>query len=125
MMSAKGNVLVIIAHPDDEIFVSGTMCLCHQIGFKSVVISVTDGEAGGHPLLGEAERRLRLREIRRCELELSAWTLGADKVVPLGFPDVPRESWSDANSWDREKLVETLVQKILEFAPALILTHGP
>ncbi len=35
MSGVKGNVLVIIAHPDDETFVSGTMCLCHQIGFKN------------------------------------------------------------------------------------------
>src|SRR6266481_3370873 len=45
------DILVVIAHPDDEVFVSGTICLCAEKGFRIVLVSATDGEGGSRDLL--------------------------------------------------------------------------
>jgi hypothetical protein len=40
----KSDILVIIAHPDDEIFVSGTLCLLSENGRAMAPVRIIDGE---------------------------------------------------------------------------------
>ncbi|HXQ16782.1 MAG TPA: PIG-L family deacetylase [Caulobacteraceae bacterium] len=112
-----GSVLVVVAHPDDELFVSGTLCLCADKGFEITLVCLTDGE-GAVAASGPAGRR-------RGELERSALNLGVKKVVFLGFPDVGAPSVTNDPVWDEQRLARQLGAIILDEKPALILTHGP
>lgn len=119
------DVLVVIAHPDDELFVSGTICLCREAGFGVDLICVTDGEGGARGLLHSGDAASRLGEIRRLEVTLSAWALGVDRVSFLGQEDIPPEAWGAARCWDEPAVIAALAARIEQLRPRLILTHGP
>ncbi|MFC4602313.1 PIG-L deacetylase family protein [Rhodococcus kronopolitis] len=82
------SVLVCFhAHPDDEVFgTGGVMRLAADAGHRVVLVVATDGAAGQVPdgLLRPGESLARRR---RDEVERSAATLGADRVVHLGYGD--------------------------------------
>ena len=84
----KSDGVVVIAHPDDEIFVSGTLCLLAEKGFRITLISVTDGENGSRELLRHVVPEVPLGAVRRRELALSAWALGIAEVAYLGREDI-------------------------------------
>jgi LmbE family N-acetylglucosaminyl deacetylase len=123
-MVGKSEVLVITAHPDDEIFVSGTICLCAEKGFAITVVCATDG-GGGSRALVPSNSTLQLGEVRRRELALSAWALGANEVLFLDQADIARPDAEGRDGWDRPSLIGALRRIIAENDPELILTHGP
>jgi len=121
-VTKKTDVLVVIAHPDDEIFVSGTLCLFAERGLNIALVCVTDGEGGSHELLHPA---VQLGEIRRRELMLSASMLGVSQVLFLGQPDTADPTREGNGCWDQANVIGTLVRLVRQIDPALILTHGP
>lgn len=123
-MAQTSDVLVVIAHPDDEIFASGTICLCAEKGFRITIVCATDGEGGSRELL-PGESSLPLGEVRRRELALSAWVLGASEVLFLGQPDSATPECTGPNSWNQPELTDSLRRIIQKSSPKLILTHGP
>jgi LmbE family N-acetylglucosaminyl deacetylase len=123
-MGDKSDILVVIAHPDDEVFASGTICLCAEKGFRIAFVCATDGEGGSDDLLFSMSD-LRLGEIRRQELMLSARVLGASEVCFLGQPDIALPDAEGEGSWDQPSLISTLGDVIQQHSPQLILTHGP
>jgi LmbE family N-acetylglucosaminyl deacetylase len=123
-MGDKSDILVVIAHPDDEVFVSGTICLCAENGFRIALVCATDGEGGSRDLI-LSEPDLPLGEIRRQELMLSARILGASEVLFLGQPDSAVPDAEGEGSWDQPSLISKLENIIRQHNPELILTHGP
>jgi LmbE family N-acetylglucosaminyl deacetylase len=121
-LSKHANILVVIAHPDDEVLVSGTICLCVEKGCSITLVCVTDGESGDDEGL-PVNSRLTLGEIRQQELELSASALGVSEVLFLHRPDVADPESEGA--WNQSDLIDALGEIIRERTPALILTHGP
>jgi LmbE family N-acetylglucosaminyl deacetylase len=115
----ENSVLVIIAHPDDEIFVSGTLCLLAKHGVPVDLICITNGEGANAQAGQDARRALGLQ--RAGELRSSSATLGIRKLVTLNFPDVPDPSLT----WDMATLTKSIELEIRAAHPALILTHGP
>jgi len=123
-MGERSDILIVIAHPDDEVFVSGTICLCAEKGFRIAFVCATDGEGGSRDLLF-SKPPIRLGEIRRQELMLSAWALGANEVCFLSQPDSAIPDAEGEGSWDQPSLISTLGNIIRQHNPKLILTHGP
>jgi LmbE family N-acetylglucosaminyl deacetylase len=124
-MSHKSDVIVVTAHPDDEIFVSGTICLCAEKRFDITLVCATSGEEGSRELL-YADSRLDLGAVRRHELALSAWALGVKEVLVLGQADAGAPETAGAPcAWDRSGVIAALGRIIEQNEPALILTHGP
>lgn len=115
------DILVVIAHPDDEVFVSGTICLCAERGFKISIACATDGEAGSH----DGRPDDTLGEVRRQGLRLSGLVLGAGEVTFLGQTDSTRPDAEGEGSWDQPGLIAKLAEMIRQQSPQLILTHGP
>ncbi|MGB3827205.1 MAG: PIG-L family deacetylase [Ornithinimicrobium sp.] len=73
------------AHPDDEaILMGGTVAAMSDAGHRVVLVTATDGDAGeasaSYAAGGLGARRLR-------ELQASAFALGAERVVDLGYGD--------------------------------------
>jgi LmbE family N-acetylglucosaminyl deacetylase len=85
-LTGWSRVLVLAAHPDDEVLgVGGTMALLAAAGTRLRLVSVTDGEAShpGHPDPAALAAR------RTAETASALQALGAQdtEVIRLGFPD--------------------------------------
>lgn len=122
-MSGPSDVVVVVAHPDDEVFVSGTICLCVQRHFRVSLVCVTDGggAAGEDQPAASIET---LGAVRRRELEESVRALGIAELAHLGFADVGDPA-QGPQAWDQQVLIEVLRGKFQASEAALILTHGP
>ncbi|QKW25807.1 PIG-L family deacetylase [Streptomyces seoulensis] len=87
-LPTAGRVVVVAAHPDDEVLgVGGALARLADAGLTLTVVSVTDGE-GSHPrttrLTPTRLADVRARELREALTELGA---GGAEVVRLGLPD--------------------------------------
>ncbi|MEM7203376.1 MAG: PIG-L family deacetylase [Planctomycetota bacterium] len=76
-------VLVVVAHPDDEVIGCGAMMAWHRrSGHPVTVVHVTDGAAG------DPEGKFGdITEVRRREGRAALAALGVDDVRTLGLPD--------------------------------------
>ncbi|MCF3962738.1 PIG-L deacetylase family protein, partial [Streptomyces fuscigenes] len=86
-----GPVLVVAAHPDDEVLgFGGTLAALAAAGTPLHLLSVTDGEAS-HPRAARSTRPAvhRLAELRRAELAgaLGELGLGRARTTRLAVPD--------------------------------------
>jgi LmbE family N-acetylglucosaminyl deacetylase len=76
-METVATVVAFHAHPDDEVLLTGgTLAKLASEGHRVVIVVATDGIVGRQP----SDRRL-------AELRASAATLGAARVIHLGYAD--------------------------------------
>jgi LmbE family N-acetylglucosaminyl deacetylase len=86
-----GTLLVVFAHPDDEIGTSGAMMKAKAHGHRVVLVTATRGEVGEIYNMEEAAARPRLAEIRTEELN------AADEIIGLtgrSFSATETRAWS-------------------------------
>ena len=90
------KMLVVVAHPDDETFGTGSVIArAAQQGAEVVVCCATHGELG-EPRAGSVPEGVTLAEVRAGELRDAAAVLGATRVRLLDFGD---SGWDgDCNS---------------------------
>ena len=87
--SRRASLLIVLAHPDDEIFHGGVLAHLSERGARVTLVCATDGEAGrAHPAVGPVED---LGALRVEELRLSCARLGIDEPVLLRFHDSARK----------------------------------
>jgi LmbE family N-acetylglucosaminyl deacetylase len=80
------SVVVIAAHPDDEVLgVGGLLSLLAAQGVRLRLVAVTDGEAS-HPGIADVPA-LVARRVSETESALSALGARATEIVRLGMPD--------------------------------------
>jgi N-acetyl-1-D-myo-inositol-2-amino-2-deoxy-alpha-D-glucopyranoside deacetylase len=88
-LNRPASLLVVLAHPDDEIFHGGLLAHLSDRGVRVTLVCATDGDAGKpHPSLGPVED---LGALRVRELRLSCARLGLDEPVLLRFHDSARK----------------------------------
>jgi N-acetyl-1-D-myo-inositol-2-amino-2-deoxy-alpha-D-glucopyranoside deacetylase len=88
-MKRRASLLVVFAHPDDEILHSGMLAHLADRGARVTLVCATNGEAGKpHPSVGPVDD---LGALRVQELELSCARLGIEPPVLLGFHDSARK----------------------------------
>jgi LmbE family N-acetylglucosaminyl deacetylase len=108
----KIAVLVVGAHPDDpELQAGGTAVLFARLGHPVRFLSVTNGDAGHHRISGDT-----LAARRAAEAVLSSRVAGIGYVV------------MDIHDGELEPTVKnrkSLIRRIREFRPDLIITHRP
>ena len=85
----RASLLIVLAHPDDEIFHGGMLAHLSRRGARVTLACATDGEAGKpHPSIGTVAD---LGAVRAEELRLSCSRLGIEPPVRLGFHDSARK----------------------------------
>ena len=85
----RASLLIVLAHPDDEIFHGGILTHLSERGVRVTLVCATDGEAGRpHPSVGTVDD---LGALRVEELKLSCTRLGIDAPVLLRFHDSARK----------------------------------
>jgi LmbE family N-acetylglucosaminyl deacetylase len=83
------SLLIVLAHPDDEVFHGGVLAHLSERGVRVTLACATNGEAGkAHPSLGQVED---LGAVRVEELRLSCARLGIDAPLLLRFHDSARK----------------------------------
>jgi N-acetylglucosamine malate deacetylase 1 len=108
------RVLVVAAHPDDEVLgMGGTIALHTSRGDDVRVLVVTDGSSTQYP--GDAETRSRKEE----EARRAAAELGVQDYVHLDHPDMRLDTLQHV---EVNRVIEEHVQG---FAPAVLHTVQP
>lgn len=107
------RILIVAAHPDDEVLgCGGTIARHVALGDVVRILLLADG-VGGRVQAAEPEAVLERSKAARN----AAATMGADEPILLGWPD---------NRLDRMELldmIQPLEKVIREFKPSTIYTH--
>ncbi|ADV66396.1 PIG-L deacetylase family protein [Deinococcus maricopensis] len=118
MDSALVKLLIIVPHPDDEVYgAAGTIMDFLGDGERVALVTLTRGEAGR--TLGLADTAEDLARLRGAELRACLDTLGVTEHVQLTYPD------KVLNTTPHEELVAVAQQYIREYRPEILLTFPP
>ena len=128
------TLLLVHAHPDDEVFsTGGLLARADDEGIRTVLVTSTGGENGEihDPDLDPDEAKPRLAEIREGELRRAAEILGIDEVRMLGYRDsgmrgTPENDDSRAFlNADRDEAIGRVVRILREVRPDVVATYDP
>lgn len=127
--SRRASLLVVLAHPDDEIFHGGMLTHLSEHGVRVTLACATNGEAGKpHPSVGSVDD---LGTLRVGELRLSCDRLGIEPPVLLGFHDSARgdrQRHGDPRALANVDMleVEAAIRRIIQdVTPQVLLTFDP
>ncbi len=118
-MQKHNHVLLVLAHPDDETNLSGTLAMHIHQGTPVTYVCLTLGEMGrnmGSPIIAN---RVTLPMIRKKELEQSCESIGIEDLRMWGYHDKMVEFE------DQALLAHRVKETIEELNPSLIITFYP
>ncbi len=125
----RASLLVVLAHPDDEIFHGGVLACLSERGVRVTLVCATDGEAGKpHPSVGPVGD-LGARRVE--ELRLSCAGLGIEEPVLLRFHDSARKerqrhddphALANVDMLDVEAAIRAIIRDV---KPQVIVTFEP
>lgn len=117
-----GPVLVVIAHPDDELFASALICELTSRNVSVHIACLTRGEGGS---TGGQSNRQGLGQLREVELRASAAALRVNAVTFLGHVDpVAKKYRVFAPPVAIPILTRQIDALIDEIRPTSLITHG-
>lgn len=109
------NLLVVIAHPDDEIISAGVLIRAKEMGFNTHLVCATRGEAcrvKNREVMNENNKI----EVRTKELQESCKVIG---VTTLNFLELADSKGSE---WDKEVGEKNLSEVFHRIKPDIIIT---
>ena len=125
----RASLLIVLAHPDDEIFHGGVLAHLSDRGVRVTLVCATDGEAGKpHPSVGPVDD---LGTLRVGELRLSCARLGIEEPVLLRFHDSARKerqrhddphALANVDMLDVEAAIRSIIADV---KPHVIVTFDP
>ena len=128
-VSRPASLLIVLAHPDDEIFHGGVLAHLSDRGVRVTLACATDGEAGKpHPSVGPVAD---LGARRIGELRQSCQRLGIEEPVLLRFHDSARKerfrrddphALANVDMLDVEAAVRGVIANV---KPQVIVTFDP
>lgn len=121
----KADLLLIVAHPDDDVLVGGYLARISLDEHKRVaVIYCTSGDGGGNDVgneAGAALGQLRVLEARRALAHL-----GIENVWFLGLHDTPGQNvLRSLDHWNHGLALDEIVRLVRITRPEVILTWLP
>jgi len=120
----KADVLLIVAHPDDETAVSAYLAQLLDQGKRVAAVYLTHGEAG-HNNMGR-ERGPSLGAAREMELRHAMAQLGVENVWFLDGKDTPSQDvLQSLANWHHGSSLEDIVRIVRITRPAVIITWLP
>jgi LmbE family N-acetylglucosaminyl deacetylase len=121
----KADILLIIAHPDDETAVSSYLARAIFDQHKRVaVIYGTRGDAGGNSV--GLEQAASLGAVREIEARRALASFGVMNVWFLGGPDTPgQDVLKSLETWRHGSALEQTVRLVRLTRPEVILTWLP
>ena len=120
----KADILLVVAHPDDETGVSAYLAELIDQHKRIEVIYLTHGEAG-HNNMGP-ERGFSLGAVRETEVRHSLATLGIDNVWFLDGRDTPSQNvLQSLGNWHYGQALEEVVRMVRLTRPEVIVTWLP
>ena len=113
----KATVMVIAAHPDDEILgCGGTIAKHIENGELVYILIISEGETSRQDKRDRTQAKGKLNELKKCAIAASS-RLGVKNIKMLNFPD------NRLDSIDRLDLIKEIEREILEASPNLIYVH--
>jgi LmbE family N-acetylglucosaminyl deacetylase len=121
----KADLLVVVAHEDDEVMIAGYLAKLAQDEHKRIaVVYVTNGDAGGNAVGNEAGAALG--QMRQREARRALQSLGIENVWFLDQHDTPNQNvLFSLDHWDHGHVLESLVRLVRITRPDVILTWLP
>lgn len=120
----KADVLLIVAHPDDETGVSAYLAQLLDQGKKVAAVYLTHGEAG-HNNMGR-ERGPALGAVREMELRHALVQLGIQNVWFLHGKDTPSQDvLQSLANWKHGAALEDLVRIVRLTRPEILISWLP
>ena len=120
----KADILLVVAHPDDETGVSAYLAKLIDQHKRIEVVYLTHGEAG-HNNMGP-ERGTSLGAVRETEVRHSLVTLGIDNVWFLDGRDTPSQNvLQSLGQWHHGLALEEVVRMVRLTRPEVIITWLP
>ncbi|HLW86873.1 MAG TPA: PIG-L family deacetylase [Terriglobales bacterium] len=120
----KADILLVVAHPDDETGVSAYLAKLLDQHKRIEVVYLTHGEAG-HNNMGP-ERGPSLGAVRETEVRHSLTSLGIDNVWFLDGRDTPSQNvLQSLANWHNGQALEEVVRMVRLTRPEVIVTWLP
>jgi LmbE family N-acetylglucosaminyl deacetylase len=120
----KADVLLIVAHPDDETGVSAYLAKLMDEGKRVAAVYLTHGEAG-HNNMGR-ERGPSLGAAREMELRHALTYLGVENVWFMAGRDTPSQDvLQSLANWHHGQALEDVIRIVRITRPLVIITWLP
>ena len=120
---AQQQVLVVLAHPDDELTMAPALAALARQGRAVTLLFATLGDQG--PGVSDREPGEALGETRRQEAQCSARALGANAHFLRGLGDGTLTETPQGPSSPAARFITQFASHYVDLDPALVLTWGP
>lgn len=118
------TILVIAAHPDDEITIGGEVLVKYRkLGHKVFIIIATDGKGGVR--ITNLSAGDSLGQIRKLESICASQKMGIEPPIFLSIDRLDTKNGVRSYLDGYTQLLQLLKTHILEIKPDIILTYGP
>ncbi len=120
----KADLLVVVAHPDDEIMAAAFIAREVDEGKRVAIVWTTVGDGGTNEVGPEQARAMG--DIREVEAMRGAASLGISNMWNLGGPDTPSQNpLVSLETCDHARCLDRLVRLVRLTRPEVILTWLP
>jgi LmbE family N-acetylglucosaminyl deacetylase len=120
----KADILVVVAHPDDEAAVTPYLARAFDEGKRVAVVYGTRGGSGANQ--AGAEHAAALADVREIEARRACASLGVSNVWFLGGKDTASQNvLQSLASWGHGTALEEMVRLVRLTRPEVILTFFP
>jgi len=124
----KADILLVVAHPDDESIIAGYLARAEFDEHKNVAVVFTTRGDAGQNLVGNEQART-LAEVREMEARDALAFIGIHNVWFLRGPDTPYPDVPDVlrslETWNHGKVLGELVRFIRLTRPGVVITMLP
>src|ERR1700682_3295089 len=120
----KADILLVVAHPDDEGAATPYLARAMDEGKRVAVVYGTRGSSGGNE--SSSEQAAALGDVREIEARRALATLGITNAWFLGGRDTASQNvLQSLANWDHGAALEQLLRLVRLTRPEVILTFLP